>query len=54
VGTAVLAVILQSRLTARESMDLAFADTFWWALGFCVVAALGVTRLPRRRSTQVS
>lgn len=48
-GTAVLAVILQSRLDARgPDVAAAFADTFWWVLGFCLVAALGVIRLPRR------
>jgi hypothetical protein len=53
VGTAVLAVILQSRLAARGDVDLAFADAFWWALGLCAVAALGITRLPCRRPAEV-
>lgn len=54
VGTAVLAVILQSRLDAHAgAADVAFAETFWWALGFCAIALLGVTRLPRRRTTEV-
>ncbi|OZM81024.1 DHA2 family efflux MFS transporter permease subunit [Pseudonocardia sp. MH-G8] len=53
VGTALLAVILQTRLAAREPLGAAgvtwaFADAFWWVLGFCVVALLGVSRLPRR------
>ncbi|WP_433260072.1 MDR family MFS transporter [Actinosynnema sp. CS-041913] len=49
IGTAVLAVVLQHRLTAREpDIPLAFADTFWWVLGFALVAAVGATRLPRR------
>ncbi|MFI5801605.1 MDR family MFS transporter [Streptomyces sp. NPDC051561] len=47
-GTAALAVILQSRLTARGTdVSQAFADTFWWVLGFCLLAAAGATRLPR-------
>ncbi|MEE1927567.1 MDR family MFS transporter [Streptomyces sp. TRM 70351] len=48
VGTAALAVVLQDRLTARgPDVPQAFADTFWWVLGFCLVAAAGATRLPR-------
>ena len=52
IGTALLAVILQTRLAAREPLGAAgvawaFADAFWWVLGFSVVALLGVTRLPR-------
>ncbi|MGD9484519.1 MDR family MFS transporter [Streptomyces sp. TRM70308] len=48
VGTAVLAVVLQGRLAARGAeVSWAFADTFWWVLGFCLVAAAGATRLPR-------
>jgi predicted MFS family arabinose efflux permease len=56
VGTAVVAVILQTRLTAREPLGapgvtLAFADTFWWVLGFCVIAAVGAAGLPRGTRT---
>ncbi|MEV7103833.1 MDR family MFS transporter [Streptomyces atroolivaceus] len=48
VGTAALAVVLESRLSARgQDVSWAFADTFWWVLGFCVLAAAGATRLPR-------
>ncbi|MFD0340038.1 MDR family MFS transporter [Streptomyces sp. NPDC127117] len=48
VGTAALAVVLQSRLSARgPDISAAFGDTFWWVLGFCLVAAAGATRLPR-------
>ncbi|MEU7581747.1 MDR family MFS transporter [Streptomyces sp. NPDC041068] len=47
-GTAALAVVLQERLTARGAdISWAFADTFWWVLGFCLLAAAGATRLPR-------
>ncbi|ACU97090.1 DHA2 family efflux MFS transporter permease subunit [Saccharomonospora viridis] len=48
-GTAVLAVVLQTRLSA-EGVDVtsAFAGCFWWVLGLCVVAALWAVRLPRR------
>ncbi|MFE6777783.1 MDR family MFS transporter [Streptomyces sp. NPDC057702] len=51
VGTATLAVVLQSRLDARgEAVSWAFADTFWWVLGFCLLAAAGATRLPRTQA----
>ncbi|MFP3987377.1 MDR family MFS transporter [Streptomyces sp. E11-3] len=48
VGTAALAVVLQDRLAARgPDISWAFADTFWWVLGLCLLAAAGATRLPR-------
>ncbi|WP_424186752.1 MDR family MFS transporter [Actinokineospora sp. G85] len=48
IGTAVLAVVLSTRLAAHGSdPPAAFADTFWWVLGFALVAAIGATRLPR-------
>lgn len=51
VGTAALAVVLQDRLAARgPDIPGAFADTFWWVLGFCLLAAAGATRLPRARA----
>ncbi|MFC9948456.1 MDR family MFS transporter [Streptomyces pratensis] len=51
VGTAALAVVLESRLSARGTeISWAFADTFWWVLGFCVLAAAGATRLPRTQA----
>ncbi|MGH4033552.1 MDR family MFS transporter [Actinomycetota bacterium Odt1-20B] len=52
-GTAALAVVLQNRLAARgpdlsgPGISAAFADTFWWVLVFCLLAAAGATRLPR-------
>ncbi|MFD9903460.1 MDR family MFS transporter [Streptomyces sp. NPDC059063] len=50
VGTAALAVVLQNRLSARgPDVSWAFADTFWWVLAFCLLAAAGATRLPRTR-----
>ncbi|MBB0242625.1 DHA2 family efflux MFS transporter permease subunit [Streptomyces alkaliphilus] len=50
VGTALLAVVLHGRLDARGAdIPQAFADTFWWVLGFCLIAAAGATRLPRTR-----
>ncbi|RZT85873.1 EmrB/QacA subfamily drug resistance transporter [Pseudonocardia sediminis] len=57
IGTAVLAVVLQSRLDARApagdaGVTLAFADTFWWVLGFCLVAVLGASRLSRRSAAR--
>ncbi|MEU1214516.1 DHA2 family efflux MFS transporter permease subunit [Streptomyces sp. NPDC005791] len=51
VGTAALAVVLESRLSARgQDVAWAFADTFWWVLGFCLLAAAGATRLPRTQA----
>lgn len=51
VGTAALAVVLQNRLSARgPDIPVAFGDTFWWVLGFCLFAAAGATRLPRTRA----
>ncbi|MFI6520295.1 DHA2 family efflux MFS transporter permease subunit [Spirillospora sp. NPDC050679] len=48
-GTAAIAVVLQSRITARGSdLAAAFADAFWYVLGACVIAAVATTRLPRR------
>ncbi|MEU6992055.1 MDR family MFS transporter [Streptomyces sp. NPDC046465] len=48
VGTAALAVVLQNRLSERGTdIPSAFGDTFWWVLGFCLLAAAGATRLPR-------
>ncbi|MFH8791168.1 MDR family MFS transporter [Streptomyces sp. NPDC017941] len=50
VGTAALAVVLENRLAARgPDISAAFGDTFWWVLGFCLLAAAGATRLPRTR-----
>ncbi|MFI8931588.1 MDR family MFS transporter [Streptomyces sp. NPDC053474] len=47
-GTAVLAVVLQNRLSAHDAdVSWAFGDTFWWVLGFCLFAAAGATRLRR-------
>ncbi|TCK25545.1 EmrB/QacA subfamily drug resistance transporter [Pseudonocardia endophytica] len=48
VGTALVAVILQSRLTdlGPGGTALAFGQTFWWVLGFCLIALVGATRLP--------
>ncbi|MFD4631588.1 MDR family MFS transporter [Streptomyces sp. NPDC058284] len=51
VGTAALAVVLQDRLSDRGTdVPAAFADTFWWVLGCCLLAAAGATRLPRTRA----
>jgi hypothetical protein len=55
----VLAVIMQARFLARGPLGgtggtLAFADTFWWMLGLCVVAALGVARLQRRTAIKIA
>ncbi|MEV6312123.1 DHA2 family efflux MFS transporter permease subunit [Streptomyces sp. NPDC051840] len=46
-GTAALAVVLQSRLDARhQDVTAAFSDTFWWVVGLGLLAAAGTTRLP--------
>ncbi|MFK4067122.1 MDR family MFS transporter [Streptomyces sp. NPDC029674] len=51
VGTAALAVVLENRLSTRGAdVSSAFADTFWWVLGFCLLAAAGATRLPATRA----
>ncbi|WP_033289499.1 DHA2 family efflux MFS transporter permease subunit [Amycolatopsis jejuensis] len=48
VGTAVLALVLQSRLAVRgPDVAAAFADTFWWVLGLVVVAVAGAVKLPK-------
>ena len=49
VGAAVLAAILQDR-TAHHPGDLAaaFADTFWWVLGFAALALIPALLLPMR------
>ncbi len=47
-GTAALAVVLQSRLEDRhQDVAAAFSDTFWWVVGLGLLAAAGTTRLPR-------
>ncbi|HEY3511740.1 MAG TPA: MDR family MFS transporter [Kribbella sp.] len=46
-GAATLAVVLQSQLT-RHSIQLAYAHSFAWAIGFTVLAALPAVFLPRR------
>lgn len=53
VGTAALAVVLENRLSARgPDISSAFGDTFWWVLGFCLLAAAGATRLPGTRTVR--
>ncbi|MEU5878787.1 MDR family MFS transporter [Spirillospora sp. NPDC047279] len=53
IGTAAVAVILQSRLTANApDVPSAYADTFWWVLAFCLISALAATRLPKDRLTR--
>ncbi|MEV6263588.1 DHA2 family efflux MFS transporter permease subunit [Streptomyces sp. NPDC051784] len=52
-GTAALAVVLQSRLDARhQDVTAAFADTFWWVVGLGLLAAAGTTRLPRTHAVR--
>ena len=50
VGTAVLAVLLQrasAGATAPAAMARAFGDTFWWTVGFAVIALIPAWLLPR-------
>ncbi|MEU9356707.1 DHA2 family efflux MFS transporter permease subunit [Streptomyces sp. NPDC048301] len=52
-GTAALAVVLQSRLDARhQDVTAAFSDTFWWVVGLGLLAAAGTTRLPRTHAVR--
>ncbi|MFC4004181.1 DHA2 family efflux MFS transporter permease subunit [Prauserella oleivorans] len=49
IGTAVVAVLLETRLSARAPEAAgAFGDAFWCVLGLCVLALLGALRLPGR------
>jgi EmrB/QacA subfamily drug resistance transporter len=49
-GAALLATILQSRLTHHPGAPAAaFADTFWWALGFTALTLGPAMLLPLRR-----
>jgi EmrB/QacA subfamily drug resistance transporter len=50
VGAAVLAAILQSRTAAHPGAPAAaFADTFWWVLGFSALTLVPALLLPVRR-----
>jgi predicted MFS family arabinose efflux permease len=50
VGAAVLAAILQSRLSHHHGTPAtAFADTFWWVLGFTALTLVPAMFLPLRR-----
>ncbi len=50
VGTAVVSVVLAARFAERGAQaPAAYADTFWWVLGFCLLAAAAATRLPATR-----
>jgi EmrB/QacA subfamily drug resistance transporter len=49
VGAAVLAAILQSRTAHHPgALAAAFADTFWWVLGFTALALIPALLLPMR------
>jgi EmrB/QacA subfamily drug resistance transporter len=51
VGAAVLAAILQGRLNHhRGAPAAAFADTFWWVLGFTALTLIPAMLLPLRRA----
>jgi predicted cobalt transporter CbtA len=49
IGAAVLSAILQSRAAHHPGAPAAaFADTFWWVLGFAAVAFVPALILPMR------
>lgn len=51
VGAAVLAAILQGRLAHHhDAPAMAFADTFWWVLGFTTLTLIPALLLPLRRA----
>ncbi len=51
VGAALLVAILQSRLTHHgDAPAAAFADTFWWVLGFTALTLVPALFLPLRRA----
>jgi hypothetical protein len=52
-GTAVLAVILQQQIDSQAGHSVvglatAFGHSFWWSVGFTVLAFIPVMLLPRR------
>ena len=49
-----IGIALLIATTFLAGIALAFADTFWWTLGFCLVAVIGATRLPRRAPAEQS
>ena len=49
VGAAVLAAILQNRTAHQQgALAAAFADTFWWILGFTALTLIPALLLPMR------
>jgi hypothetical protein len=47
----VLAAILQGRLAHHhDAPAVAFADTFWWVLGFTALTLIPAMLLPLRRA----
>ncbi len=53
-GTAILAMILSTQLHAHQAAGLpgqatAFANTFWWSLGFTAIAIIPALALPHQR-----
>ncbi len=54
-GTAILAMILATQLRTHQSAGLAgqataFANTFWWSLGFTAIAVIPALALPHRHN----
>ncbi|TMR06858.1 multidrug efflux MFS transporter [Actinomadura soli] len=50
IGTAVLAVVLQARITARADQAAAYGDAFCWVLALVALAAIAASALPRQVS----
>ena len=54
-GTAILAMILSTQLHAHQAAGIAgqaaaFANTFWWSLGFTAIAIIPALALPHQRN----
>ncbi|MYW97958.1 DHA2 family efflux MFS transporter permease subunit [Amycolatopsis rubida] len=48
-GTAVLAIVLQTQVTLHGAVDQAFRTAFWWALALALLALVPPLFLPGRR-----
>ncbi|GLZ29308.1 MFS transporter [Lentzea sp. NBRC 105346] len=47
-GTALLAVVLQHELAGGGDVSVAYGHTFWWTLGFSVIALVPAFLIPRK------
>ncbi|WP_327586944.1 DHA2 family efflux MFS transporter permease subunit [Nonomuraea sp. NBC_00507] len=52
IGTAILTTVLDSRLRQGAAPAAAYATTFWWAFGLCLVALVPVALFPSSRRSQ--